>query len=194
MSKEAPTRTRAAPSAVRISVAPMETSTLSNRAYTAIKDAIVSLHVYDHPGNMLLDERQLARDLAISRTPVREAMARLEREGFVLSVPRRGVHVVRKTKQSVIELITVWAALESMAARLATQNARTEEIVALHQMFAKFENGELHARLDEYSELNIEFHQTVIRMSRNRILIDLAENLFSHMRMIRRRAIGDHER
>jgi DNA-binding GntR family transcriptional regulator len=172
----------------------METSTLSNRAYTAIKDAIVSLHVYDQPGDMLLDERQLARDLAISRTPVREAMARLEREGFVLSVPRRGVHVVRKTKQSVIELITVWAALESMAARLATQNARTEEIVALHQMFAKFENGELHARLDEYSELNIEFHQTVIRMSRNRILIDLAENLFSHMRMIRRRAIGDHER
>ena len=47
-------------------------------------------------------------------------MAQLEREGFVRSVPRRGVYVVRKTKQEVIELITAWAALESMAARLIT--------------------------------------------------------------------------
>ena len=51
-------------------------------------------------------------------------MAQLEREGFVRSVPRRGVYVVRKTKGEVIELITAWAALESMAARLITQNCR----------------------------------------------------------------------
>ena len=59
-------------------------------------------------------------DLGISRTPVREAMAQLEREGFVRSVPRRGIYVVRKSKQEVIEMITAWAALESMAARLIT--------------------------------------------------------------------------
>ena len=67
----------------------------------------------------------------VSRTPVREAMAQLEREGFVRSVPRRGVYVVRKTKREVIEMITAWAALESMAARLITQNAADEEIAAL---------------------------------------------------------------
>ena len=55
-------------------------------------------------------------------------MAQLEREGFVRSVPRRGIYVVRKTKQEVIEMITAWAALESMAARLITQNASDEEI------------------------------------------------------------------
>jgi DNA-binding GntR family transcriptional regulator len=102
--------------------------------------------------------------------------------------------VVRKTKQEVIELITSWAALESMAARLITQNAADEEIATLRSMFAKFENGELHARLDEYSEVNIEFHQSIIRMSRNRVLIDLAENLFTHMRMIRRKTIGEEDR
>ena len=69
---------------------------------------------------MRLDERQLASDLGISRTPVREAMAQLEREGFVRSVPRRGIYVVRKSKREVIEMITAWAALESMAARLIT--------------------------------------------------------------------------
>jgi DNA-binding GntR family transcriptional regulator len=61
-------------------------------------------------------------------------------------------------------------------------------------MFARFENGELHARLDEYSEVNIEFHQAIIRMSRNGTLISLAENLFAHMRMIRRKTIGEQDR
>jgi DNA-binding GntR family transcriptional regulator len=121
-------------------------------------------------------------------------MAQLEREGFVRSVPRRGIYVVRKTRAEVIELITAWAALEGMAARLITQNASDEEIASLRRMFAKFENGELHARLDEYSEVNIEFHQSIIRMSRNRVLIDLAENLFTHMRMIRRKTIGEEDR
>jgi len=155
---------------------------------------IVSLNVYDQPAEVRLDERQLAQDLGISRTPVREAMAQLEREGFVRSVPRRGVYVVRKTKQQVIELITAWAALESMAARLITQNARDEDIAHLRAMFATFENGTLHAKLDEYSEVNIEFHQTIIRMSHNRVLVDLAENLFTHMRMIRGKTIGEKDR
>jgi DNA-binding GntR family transcriptional regulator len=179
----------------RVAVAPLEdTSTFADRAYAALKSVILSLDIYEKPGDVRLDERQLASDLGISRTPVREAMAQLEREGFVRSVPRRGIYVVRKTKQDVIELITAWAALESMAARLITQNAADEEIATLRSMFAKFENGELHARLDEYSEVNIEFHQSIIRMSRNRVLIDLAENLFTHMRMIRRKTIGERDR
>jgi DNA-binding GntR family transcriptional regulator len=61
-------------------------------------------------------------------------------------------------------------------------------------MFATFENGTLHAKLDEYSEVNIEFHQTIIRLSHNQVLIDLAENLFTHMRMIRRKTIGEKDR
>src|SRR6187200_1188982 len=181
--------------ATRVVLAPLEdTSTFADRAYTALKDKIVSLNVYDQPGEVRLDERQLASDLGISRTPVREAMAQLEREGFVRSVPRRGIYVVRKSKQEVIEMITAWAALESMAARLITQNASTEEIASLRRMFATFENGEARAHLDEYSEVNIEFHQTIIRLSKNGVLIDLAENLFTHMRMIRRKTIGEQDR
>ena len=179
----------------RIAVAPLEdTSTFADRAYVALKEVILSLDIYEKPDQVRLDERQLAQDLGISRTPVREAMAQLEREGFVRSVPRRGIYVVRKTKQEVIELITAWAALESMAARLITMNASDEEIATLRDMFATFENGQLHAKLDEYSEVNIEFHQAIIRMSRNRVLIDLAENLFTHMRMIRRKTIGEDDR
>jgi DNA-binding GntR family transcriptional regulator len=190
-----PQRARTAVAASRLAVARLEdTSTFADRAYAALKDVILGLDIYDRPGEIRLDERRLASDLGISRTPVREAMAQLEREGFVRSVPRRGIYVVRKTKAEVIELITAWAALESMAARLITKGASEQEIARLGAMFATFENGSLHANLDEYSQVNIEFHQTIIRMSRNRVLIDLAENLFAHMRMIRRKTIGESDR
>ena len=190
-----PPRSISAETGTRIALTPLEdTSTFADRAYVALRDVIVSLDIYEQQDEVRLDERQLAQDLGISRTPVREAMAQLEREGFVRSVPRRGIYIVRKTKAEVIELITAWAALESMAARLITQKAKDEDIATLRRMFSKFENGELHARLDEYSAVNIEFHQTIIRMSGNRVLIDLAENLFTHMRMIRRKTIGEEDR
>jgi DNA-binding GntR family transcriptional regulator len=164
------------------------------RAYSALRDAIVSMDVYRGHADIRLDERRLASDLGVSRTPVREALAQLEREGFVRAIPRRGIYIVRKTRREVIEMITAWAALESMAARLITERATETEIASLRSMFAKFENGQLHARLDEYSEVNIEFHQSIIRMSRNSVLISLAENLFTHMRMIRRKTIGEQDR
>jgi DNA-binding GntR family transcriptional regulator len=190
-----PVRSRPTEIAARVPVSRLEdTSTFADRAYLALKGVIVSLDVYNKPGQVRLDERQIANDLGISRTPVREAMAQLEREGFVRSIPRRGVFVVRKTKQQVIELITAWAALESMAARLITANASDKDIATLRKMFVTFENGQVHAKLDEYSEVNIEFHQAIIRMSRNQVLMDLAENLFTHMRMIRRKTIGEDDR
>src|SRR5437016_3056139 len=111
-----------------------------HKAYAALKDVIVSMDVYRSRSDIRLDERRLAHDFGISRTPVREAMAQLEREGFVRSVPRRGIYVVRKTKRQVIEMITAWAALESMAARLITQSASSDEIASLRRMFIKFEN------------------------------------------------------
>src|SRR6266478_686548 len=112
----------------------------TEKAYAALKDVITRVDLYGSRAEIRLDERQLAADLGVSRTPVREAMAQLEREGFVRAVPRRGSYVVRKTRRDVIEMITVWAALESMAARLITQNAKSAAIASLRAMFTKFEN------------------------------------------------------
>ena len=170
------------------------TPSFKHKAYAALKNAIVAMDIYRSRDDIRLDERKLAQDFGISRTPVREAMAQLESEGFVRAVPRRGIYVVRKTKREVIEMITAWAALESMAARLITEHASDDQIASLRRMFATFENGALRAHLDEYSEANIEFHQSIIRLSGNSVLIDLAENLFTHMRMIRRKTIGEKDR
>jgi DNA-binding GntR family transcriptional regulator len=186
---------RAAAVTPLLAIEPIDTSfSFKNKAYAALKNVIVSMDIYRSRSDIRLDERKLAQDFGVSRTPVREAMAQLEREGFVRAVPRRGIFVVRKTKREVIEMITAWAALESMAARLITQNASNEQIASLGRMFATFVGGQLHAHLDEYSEVNIEFHQTIIRMSGNSVLIKLAENLFTHMRMIRMKTIGEHDR
>jgi DNA-binding GntR family transcriptional regulator len=185
----------AATSQARLSVARIDDrETFKDKAYTALRNVIVASDIYRSRTDIRLDERQLAQEFGISRTPVREAMAQLEREGFVRTVPRRGIYVVRKTKQDVIEMITAWAALESMAARLITQNATDDEIAGLRRMFATFEGDKLYAKLDEYSEVNIAFHQTIIELSGNQVLIKLAENLFTHMRMIRGKTIGEDDR
>jgi DNA-binding GntR family transcriptional regulator len=180
---------------VRVAIEPLDTSlSFKHKAYAALKNVIVSMDIYRSREDIRLDERQLAEDFGVSRTPVREAMAQLEREGFVRSIPRRGVYVVRKTKREVIEMITAWAALESMAARLITENSLDADIKSLRQMFSSFIDSKLRAHLDEYSEVNIQFHQTIIRMSQNHVLIDMAENLFTHMRMIRRKTIVEKDR
>ncbi|MFO1083387.1 MAG: GntR family transcriptional regulator [Reyranellaceae bacterium] len=182
-------------SEVRLMVAPIDSrETFKDKAYAALRHVIESSDIYRSRTEIRLDERQLAQDFGISRTPVREAMAQLEREGFVRSVPRRGIYVVRKTKREVIELIQAWAALESMAARLITQHASDTDIAGLRRLFTTFEGNKLHAKLDEYSEVNITFHQTLIELSGNQVLIKLAENLFTHMRMIRGRTIGEDDR
>jgi DNA-binding GntR family transcriptional regulator len=91
-------------------MAPIDaTPSFKHKAYAALKNAIVAMDIYRNRDDIRLDERKLAQDFGISRTPVREAMAQLESEGFVRLVPRRGIYVVRKTKREVIEMITAWA-------------------------------------------------------------------------------------
>lgn len=179
----------------RFALAPIGGSeSFKRKAYAALKSVIVSMDIYRSRTDIRLDERALAQEFGISRTPVREALAQLEREGFVRSVPRRGIYITRKNKREVIEMITAWAALESMAARLITQSAASDDIAMLRQMFVSFGAAVEHAKIDEYSEVNIDFHQAIIRMSGNQVLIDLAENLFTHMRMIRRKTIVEKDR
>jgi DNA-binding GntR family transcriptional regulator len=181
----------------RLNVKPIDTqSSFRTQAYQALKRAITAVNVYAQPHELRLDERQLSQDLGVSRTPIREAMTLLEQEGFVKTLPRRGIFVVRKTKKEIIEMIQVWAALESLASRLITLNASDGEIATLHHLFDEFQ-GAGHSpegHLDEYSDANIKFHQAIIRLSGNRLIADMTENLFIHVRAIRQMTIGQNNR
>ena len=181
--------------ASRLAVKPIDTTTsFRMQAYHSLKRAILEMDVYDHPGEIRLDERQLSQDLGVSRTPIREAMSLLEQEGFVKTLPRRGVFVVRKSKREIVEMILVWAALESMAARLVCQNATDTEIASLRRLFDDFREGPEADHLQEYSEANIAFHSAIIRLSKCQLIADLTKNLFIHMRAIRKVTISEDNR
>src|SRR5437762_13932952 len=194
----------------KLEIPRLDTSTsFAKEAYAALKRAITAIDIYDHPGEVRLDERRLSEDLGVSRTPIREAMTLLEQEGFVRTRPRRGIYVVKRTKREIVEIITVMAGLESMAARLAAERASDAEIAALRRLMDEFRSGNGPGknggeRLDEYSDANIAFHQAIIRLSGCALLADMTENMFIHMRAIRKitihqdnraaRSITDHMR
>src|SRR5947209_14082333 len=178
----------------------LDTSTsFRKEAYAALKRAITAMDIYDHTDEIRLDERRLSEGLGDSRTPIREAMTMLEQEGFVRTRPRRGIYVVKKTKREIVEIITVTAALESMAARLAAERASDADIAELRRVMDEFRCGngpgdKGGARLDEYSDANIPFHQAIIRMSGCALLAEMTENLFIHMRAIRKITIHQENR
>ena len=178
-----------------LAVTPIDTGfSLKDKIYDALKEAITSMNIYADDAELRLDERRLSEQLSISRTPVREALARLEQEKLVQIVPRRGVYIIRKTKVEILEMLTVWAALESISARLITLNATDDVIASLRSLLTSYSEGQVDDHIDEYSENNINFHQAILRMSGNQLICDTADNLFIHMRSIRVRTIGEEDR
>ncbi len=167
---------------------------LKEHIYGVLKRSIMDLDIYDPETNLRLDERGLADQLGISRTPIREAIMRLEQEGFVSIRPRRGVFINRKSSAEILEMIVVWAALESMAARLACERASDAEIAELREIGTRYTTEKARAKINEYSEANIEFHLCILRLSKCRMLEENAERLFMHLKAVRRRATADRAR
>ncbi len=171
-----------------------EAATVAQLAYQTLRDAIVAMDVYRPDADLRLDEQRLATALGVSRTPVREALARLEHEGLVEIRPRRGVCIVRKSKAEITEMIRAWAALESMAARLLCERASDGEIGSLRALFSTFEDDQLRLRLNEYSEANLRFHERIIELARSPVISALVAGLLVHVRAIRGRMIGEDDR
>jgi DNA-binding GntR family transcriptional regulator len=187
---------------IRLPIAPLNANTgLRTQACDAIRAAIMRMDIYGQADEIHLDERQLCHDLGVSRTPIREALSVLEQEGFVRSIPRRGIHVVRKSKREIVEMITVWAAIESMAARLAATRATAEEIAALRGALAAFDDDPS-GQISEYSDANMAFHKAIIRLGGIELMTGITGTLFIHMRAVRavtmtqdnraRRSVADH--
>ena len=132
-----------------------ENFTLKDHVYERLREAIIDMNIYDDAAELRLDERSLAEQLAISRTPLREALARLEQEGFIAIKPRKGVFVLRKTLDEILEMIVAWAALESMAASLAAVKASDDQIAALRKHAMRHSASSTRADLSEYSEAKI---------------------------------------
>lgn len=135
------------------------------------------------PPGSRVREAEIAKQLEISRTPVREALRRLETDGFLAFEPHRGMIVVQLDYQSVMELYAMREALEGTAAALAAQHASDAEITTLLEMLdretALFEDpGRLAAH-------NLQFHQALFRAAHNRYLLKTANALRDSMALMR---------
>ncbi|MEM7303482.1 MAG: GntR family transcriptional regulator [Pseudomonadota bacterium] len=168
--------------------------TLKDHTYELLRAAILDMNIYEDGADLRLDEREMAERLGISRTPVREALARLAQEGFVDIQPRKGVFVTRKSLNEILEMIITWAALESMAARMAVDHASDKEFRDLRAFAMKHSDHAARAEIEEYSEANIEFHQKILELSGCSLLKTTADQLFQHMHAVRRRAMGEDNR
>ena len=180
--------------AAPLALSPLNATSLRDQAYALLKDAIAAADIYNQRHEIRLDERQLTAALGVSRTPVREALSILEQEGFLRTVPRRGIFIVRKSKREIIEMIQLWAALESMSARLATMHASDAEIGKLRHLFDEFENSPPSEHIGEYSDANIAFHQMIIKLGGSRLIAAATKNLFIHVRAIRKATISQNDR
>jgi DNA-binding GntR family transcriptional regulator len=168
--------------------------TLKDHIYEVLRTSILEVDIYDSEQDMRLDERKLAERLGISRTPIREALARLAQDGLVDIVPRKGVFIHRKSLKQILDMVITWAALESMAARLAAKNATDADLKALRKFAMTKSETAMKAELSEYSEANIKFHQSILDLSGCEMLRSTADGLFTHMYAVRRRALAEGNR
>ena len=117
-------------------------------------------------------EIPLAEELGVSRTPIREAIRKLELEGFVVMVPRRGTYVANISLKDITQVFEIRSALEELAAGLAAERITEEEIETLERMLV-----EIGDHMESVVAADVEFHEVLYRASRNERLADIVHNL-----------------
>ena len=166
---------------------------LKSKVYDSLKKYILSLNIYLKESDFHLDERQLSEKLGVSRTPIREAIAKLESEGIVITVPRRGVFVHRKSKKELIDIVTVWAGLEGYAAHLIIKNSKKEEIESLNK-YCQYTKQNVLSDLDNYSNDNIKFHEQIMKLTKVKLMSEILESQLIHLQYLRKKFIIQSDR
>ncbi len=128
------------------------------------------------PGERLM-EVQLAEELGISRTPVREAIRKLEQEGYVIMLPRRGTYVSSVSVHDVQEIFEIRTALEKLSTGLAARRIENEELEQLQKLLTKIEGYIEKHDIDNIVKTDIEFHDLLYKVSRNERLSGIISNL-----------------
>ncbi len=157
----------------------VELLSIRERAYRHLKDLILEGEY--KPGDRLI-ERELANDLNISRTPIREALFRLESQGFVKTIPRKGVVVSNISEDEVIEVFTILSSLEVLAAKLAAQRM---DDVTKKEIDQKVKELEVMVDKDEehIDTEHIEMNLLLYKASKSHKLYDILSGLTDYIQM-----------
>ncbi len=132
------------------------------------------------PGERLL-EVQLADEMGVSRTPVREAIRRLELEGFVVMVPRKGAYVAGLSINDVEEVYEIRTVLETLAVRLAAQRMQPADYAQLDDLSEKMRATWQEGNVDNWVSLDASFHELLYKFSRNERLVAMMNNIMEQL-------------
>ena len=147
-----------------------------------IREAIIS-GVFS-PGERLM-EIQIADEMGVSRTPVREAMRMLEMEGFVVMTPRRGTYVSNMSIKDINDVYEIRISLDTLAAGLAAERITDEELEELQRLLLKIGEAIESNSMANIVEADIEFHDVLYKASRNERLRNIINNLREQITVIR---------
>ena len=128
------------------------------------------------PGERLM-EIALAEKLGVSRTPIREAMRKLEQEGLVVMIPRRGAQVANITEKDLNDVLEVRIALENVAIEKACDRMSEEEMGRLWLAAKEFEHTIAEGNLVKLAEADVAFHEIIYKASDNKRLIQVLNNM-----------------
>lgn len=159
--------------------------------YRTLREAIIRGVL---PEGRRVQDRLLALELGVSRTPVREALQRLEAEGFLQSVPRLGLIVAEITPQYIEDIYVIRIALEGVAARLAAQRASEADIEILTALNAEIAEATRRRDVHHLTPLNQQFHQAIYRAARNAPLAELLNRLHYSVQRFRQSTLSIPER
>lgn len=155
---------------------------LRDIVFENLREAIISGVL--KPGERLM-EIQLAEEMGVSRTPVREAIRKLELEGFVVMVPRKGAYVAGISVKDITDVFELRAALEALAAGLAAQRITEEELEEMERLLVRNTSSTEDENLDGMVEVDIDFHDIMYRASRNQRLVQIINNLREQLQRFR---------
>jgi DNA-binding GntR family transcriptional regulator len=164
----------------------LERSNLSEAAYAALKDVLFSPRYA--PGERIGVE-ELSRELGVSRTPVWDALNRLEAEGLVEIIPRKGVYLLNFSQERAREIYLVRQALESVAARLAAEHISETELEQLRKALDKQAACLDDEDIDGYANATIRFHDLIVESARNKTLERHLRALYAQVQALRLRTL-----
>lgn len=142
------------------------------------------------PGERLM-EIHLANQLGVSRTPIREAIRKLELEGLVMMIPRRGAEVAQITEKSMNDVLEVRRALDALCVELACERITPEELDNLKEACGKFEQATQAGDIQEIARADVALHDIIVQATGNQRLIQLVNNLAEQMYRYRFEYIKD---
>lgn len=148
----------------------------------AIREAIINGTL--KPRERLM-EIQLAEELGVSRTPIREAFRKLEMEGFVVMVPRKGAYVADLSFKDIADVFEIRSALEGLAASLAAQRITEEELDELERCLVEKADAIVTNNIEKLVLVDTKFHETIYKASRNERLTNIISNLREQIQRFR---------